>query len=311
MSLIFTMTILAAFAEPTIEKRTFTYTIKEEADTLKLDRYSLESQCTERPAVMFVFGGSFRSGARDAADYTDYFNFLANQGYVVVSIDYRTGMKDFKASDGIGAFASGLQKSVAMAVEDLFTATSYIIENSRDWGIDSSQITISGSSAGAITVMQAEYAIANSSPLASILPSGFNYAGVISFAGAILSETEPHWGTNPCPILLFHGDADTVVPFDKATIDDVAGIYGSQYISSQLSEIESPYELYVIKGSGHETATSPMKSNLYEILSFLKESVAGHQNRIIRCEQSTPGAPTDYKTEFTIMDYIRANMPQQ
>lgn len=314
LSLICLMATFGAFSatQSRIEKNTYIYAIKGDADTLRLDKYddpSLRNE-SKKPVVMFAFGGSFRSGARDAADYTRYFDFLAGHGYVVISIDYRTGMSEFKSSAGIGAFATDLQKSVSMAVEDLFSATAFTIQNSLEWGVDPEQIIISGSSAGAITVLQAEYAISNASPAVAILPESFNYAGVISFAGAICTTELPAWASSPCPILFFHGDADTVVPFDKATIDDIAGMYGSRFLSKQLSEIGIPHELYIIKGSGHEVATSPMNSNLYDILAFLKEFVEQRQNRITCSEQILPGAPTDYKTDFSIMDYIRANMPQ-
>lgn len=80
-----------------VDKQTYTFAIKG-ADTLKLDRYvpasRLEGATTPSPLVLFAFGGGFRGGKRDNADYAPYFRLLAQAGYVVVSTDYRTGLKD-------------------------------------------------------------------------------------------------------------------------------------------------------------------------------------------------------------------------
>ena len=47
----------------------------------------------KRPCMMFVFGGGFVGGQRDNELYTTYFDFLTSNGYDVVSIDYRLGLK--------------------------------------------------------------------------------------------------------------------------------------------------------------------------------------------------------------------------
>ena len=73
--------------------------------------------------------------------------------------------------------------AVNIAVEDLFSATLFVLENAEQWQIDTEKIITSGSSAGAISVLQAENAICNRTSSAAVLPQGFNYAGVISYAG--------------------------------------------------------------------------------------------------------------------------------
>src|SRR5690554_7751453 len=50
-----------------------------------------------RPCIVFVFGGGFKEGTRDYEKYSNFFNYFANKGFVVVSIDYRLGMKDQSA----------------------------------------------------------------------------------------------------------------------------------------------------------------------------------------------------------------------
>ena len=140
----------------------------------------------KKPTIVFMFGGGFIGGTRDDASYNQWFRTLTQNGYRVISIDYRLGLK---GSDKVGvAQVNVLDKAIHMAVEDLFSATVFMIDNAETLGIDPENIVVSGSSAGAISVMQAEYEICNSTSWTEVLPEGFNYAGVMSFSGAILSR---------------------------------------------------------------------------------------------------------------------------
>ena len=49
-----------------------------------------------KPAIMFVFGGGFVSGKRSDGAARQWFRTLNANGYTVVAIDYRLGMKGFK-----------------------------------------------------------------------------------------------------------------------------------------------------------------------------------------------------------------------
>ena len=99
-----------------------------------------------------------------------------------------------------------LRKAIDMAVEDVYDATNWLIVRAGSLGIDTSRIILSGSSSGAITILQSEYYRQNENPLSKKLPANFKYAGTISFSGAILSF---NWGLSyrqpPAPALMFHG----------------------------------------------------------------------------------------------------------
>ena len=74
--------------------------------------------------------------------------------------------------------------------------------------------------------MQAEYEISNGTPWASVLPEGFNYAGVMSFAGAILSrEGKVDYEKAPCPTLMMHGTSDVLVPYKQIAVLNL-GFFG-------------------------------------------------------------------------------------
>ena len=177
-----------------------------------------------KPTVVFMFGGGFIQGTRDDKSYNSWFRMLTENGYRVISIDYRLGLK---GATKVGvAQVNLLDKAIHMAVEDLFCATNFIIENADQLGVDPSAIVISGSSAGAISVMQAEYEIANRTSWASVLPQGFNYAGVMSFSGAILSRKgKVKYQTAPCPTLMLHGTADKLVPYKQIAFFNL-GFFG-------------------------------------------------------------------------------------
>ena len=50
----------------------------------------------KKPTIVFMFGGGFIGGQRDDASYNKWFKMLTQNGYRVVSIDYRLGLKGSK-----------------------------------------------------------------------------------------------------------------------------------------------------------------------------------------------------------------------
>lgn len=302
----FVVLMASVFSKAEIVKHTYIYNVTEQGDTLCLDRYTDSFALKGRPAVIFAFGGSFRSGSRDASEYLPFFNFLATKGIDAISIDYRTTLKDFDPHKGVDGFVGALQNAISTAVSDFFDATSYVIYYSGEWGIDPSKIIASGSSAGAITALQAENVISNYGYHTDGVPTGFNYAGVISFAGAVCSAGEPTWDKKRlCPIMMFHGDVDTMVPFDYIAAMGM-GLYGSKFISSQLDSMAKPFELYIVNNADHRIAVDPMKHNLYDILAFIEEFVVGKAKRATIVNQAVPGASKDYKTDFSLMDFLQS-----
>lgn len=303
-----------ASEEPEVLKETCIFSVKGD-DTLRLDRYYVSGSIHETdgpsasPVMLFAFGGGFKGGDRAYEGYLEYFRFLAREGFTVVSIDYRTMLAkaDSSAFASPVAFMTTLQGAIDTAVVDLYDATKYVVGRQSDWNIDPELVVISGSSAGAITVLQAEYYLCNGNGLASRLPEGFRYAGVISFAGAVSSVDSLHWDTLPCPMMLFHGDADKVVPFRSAYMPGLGGLWGSSAIADCLDTAETSYSFYMIDNAGHEIASLPMTRNLDDIAGFLSRQVLGDEKLAIRTLESIPGA-TDVEKDFTIIDYINSNL---
>lgn len=285
-------------------KTTYVYSVKG-ADTLKLDKYDkLSPGGGLKPCLIYVFGGGFVGGVRESDSYDKFFNNILDQGYSVISIDYRLGLKDVGDPS---EFPAALANSITMAVEDLFDATRYVLDNAAAWNIDKNMIVACGSSAGAITVLQAEYAICNREELTKSLPQGFNYAGIIAFAGAIFDTYgRLHWANKPAPIQLFHGDADNQVPFDKIEVMN-AGFYGSKHIAEQLDRLQYPYYFYKVENAAHEIAGIPMAYNLNEVNTFLEQFVKEKRPLIINTSMQQIGKP-EMEKDFTVMDYVDANI---
>jgi dipeptidyl aminopeptidase/acylaminoacyl peptidase len=232
-----------------------------------------------------MFGGGFIRGTRDDESYNTWFRQLTDNGYRVVSIDYRLGLK---GSTKVGvAQVNVLDKAIHMAVEDLFSATTFLIDNAAELGIDPGNIIISGSSAGAITVMQAEYEIANETSWASVLPQGFNYVGVMSFSGAILSrEGKVDFKKNVCPTLMLHGTSDELVPYEQIAFFNL-GFFGGGKLVDRFRKYDFNFNMYHFVDYGHEIAGS-MDTTLDLQLKFIETNVMQGKKRIVEAWISDP-----------------------
>lgn len=302
VTLIFTMATTMAQTKPT------THCFVEGKEPLYLDHYRAEGEGLH-PCVLFAFGGGFSHGNRADERYLPYFEMLLKEGFDVVSIDYRLGMAyTLDKTEDVGPLegAWAMYRSVNMAAEDVLRATSYIHTNAVKMGINIAQIVVSGSSAGAIAVLQAENHIANRARAAKILSADYNYAGVVAFAGAIYSVLgEPSWRDMPCPIMLFHGNADRNVPYRKATIL-ATGFYGSDYIAEQLHNRGATYYFHSAHYRDHDLALSPLTDNHDEIRSFIRRCVLQGEKMQHTNEFVAEGVEP-CETNFTIQEYLNSN----
>ena len=276
-------------------------------EKLYLDRYMLDAEAdAPRPCMIFAFGGGFVKGVRNHEYYSIFFDRLAREGIVVVSIDYRLGLKNLNADGGMVAMIDIFDNAVNMAVEDIYCATNFVVANSEEWAVDTTKIMLSGSSAGAITAVQAEWMRSNGAWRAKVLPEGFRYAGVVSCAGAIFStDGKPKFASQPAPMLLFHGTSDRNVPYDHASMFGV-GFYGSAYIVKQLEKLDSPYWFYSAEYMDHRMAGLPLIYQCDVIMQFIRdfvirgEALQIHTDLVFLNGDKQP-------TRFKVMDYIKAN----
>lgn len=254
----------------TLDKRTLAYARKGGAE-LKLDVIRRPGLTGRQPCVMFVFGGGFMAGTRDRAEYNGFYNRMAAEGYVVVPIDYRLALKGrrIEASEGVLPFVGAVDTAVA----DLYSATACLLRRAGELNIDTARIVIAGSSAGALTVLAADLDKRNGGPLSAVLPPAFQYAGVISAAGAVFSRGGlPAYRIPPAPTLMFHGDRDSLVPFATFRLGEWTGL-SSQGLSELFALNAYPYYYKRYEGMGHEIALVPFRDDLETMVRFIREYV--------------------------------------
>lgn len=293
--------------QDSLQKQTFLYAVKE-TDSLFLDCWinPTIAPVKKRPVLMFVFGGGFIQGKRWLDFYEPYFRHFTEQGFMVVSIDYRLGMKKANEAGQLTneTFANALVYALTIAVEDLADATAFVINKAGELNIDVNKIIASGSSAGAVTCLLTEYEICNQTEVTKRLPPNFNYAGMISFAGAILTAGKNlKWEKPPCPLLLFHGDGDNYVPYNVIREGEFGG-FGSKYISEQLTQMNIPHWFYAVENAAHEIAEDPMSENLNELDTFIDKMIFNKQLLIIQTNIKQPQKPEIRKDYTKLSDFI-------
>ena len=269
---------------------TFLFEHREDGELL-LDIYNpapgskTEINSKQKPTILFMFGGGFIRGTRDDESYHKWFKMLTDNGFRVISIDYRLGLK---GSNKVGiAQVNVLDKAIHMAVEDLFSATRYIYDNADQLGVDANNIIVAGSSAGAISVMQAEYELCNKTTWSAGLPEGFRYAGVMSFSGAILSrEGELDYARMPSPTLMLHGTADELVNYNQIKFFNL-GFFGGGKLVRRFEKLGFNYNMYHFVGYGHEIAGS-METTFDLQMRFIETNVMQGKRRIIEAWVDDP-----------------------
>lgn len=254
-----------------------------------------------KPTILFVFGGGFIGGHRDSEWYLPWFRRYTDDGYRVVSIDYRLGLKG-QGSIGIGNM-DAIYNAVEIGVEDAYSATAFLVDNAETLGIDPGSIVLCGSSAGAIISLQAEWHLCNRTPLSGILPEGFRYAGVMSLAGAVFSrEGKVRFQREPSPVLFIHGTADKVVPFRQIWFFRNR-FAGSSVLCRTFSKKGYNYNIYRFDGSRHEIA-SAFTATYPEQLRFLETNVIRGRKRIV---DALVDDPVIVRSNLTTKDLYRNN----
>ena len=280
-----------------VPNATFKYAERDTCD-LYLDIYlpeegsatSLEGRA--KPTVLWIFGGGFFEGQRNDG-ITEWFRLLQKDGYSVVAIDYRLGLKGVSISPGINPkFIKAVAKAIDMGVEDLYSATLWINDNGDCYGLDANNIVLAGASAGAIIALQAEFDITNGKPLSSVLPEDFNYKGIMSFSGAAYCfDWNLRFAKEPCPIAFFHGTDDSIVPYRKISFLQVSMKGSDALVKTMKKSGYNNYNIYRFPDHGHEIAVN-MGISYPEEMRFLEENVVRGQTRTIDAFVYDPVIPT-------------------
>lgn len=237
---------------------------------LKMDIYQpAGDNFAHRPLLVFAFPGSFTAGTRLSPDITQLCDNFVRRGYVCASIDYRLGFENGSDCD------TNQFKALMRGVQDMKAAVRYFYKDAQTtntFRIDTTQIWIGGSSAGAFIGLN--YAYGKEDTLSRSEPAWARPAldslggpegnsgnpgystkvkGVIDLCGGIADTV---WIMPGDPILVgVHGTADATVScyFDSvyASTHPESLLFGGGDIKNRLEHIGSNYSLYLFQGADH------------------------------------------------------------
>ena len=300
--------LLLLCAVPSFAQEKTTYMVaRRDTCDLFMDVYDpvvLPGDTLQRPTILFVFGGGFIMGRRDDPWVLPWFKLLNENGFRVVSVDYRLGLKGIRIRVDLFHLiesARYTKKAVDMGVEDVFASVRYLADH-PEIGVDMDNIVIAGSSAGAMISLSSELEACNRTARAEILPEGFHFAGLMSFAGAIMSDTgKPQYKRTPCSHLLIHGTKDGAVAYDKLGFGRW-GMYGSSYLVEKVfAPAGYTYQIYRYVDHSHDMAAI-MMANWPEEKRFLEVSVMGKKPLVVDCTVDDPTMPVLQSASVTIDD---------
>ena len=235
---------------------------------LKMDLYLPEDSAVKRrPAILLLHGGGFFFGDKGAETSTVWCEHFASIGYVAVSANYRLGFKLTKGS---------IQQCEYESIQDAHAALRFLLAHAEEYGIDTNNIFIGGTSAGSITALGAAFMTDQNLPAifedrnlretcGSLHTSGNScrrsprIKAVANMWGALydLNELNGRY----IPVISFHGTDDNTVPYDigypfsdlKTKIGErlCGTMYGSAAIHRILDSLHIRNQLYPIEGASH------------------------------------------------------------
>ena len=223
--------------------------------TLRLDLYEPTGDTVDtRPAIVWVHGGSFRSGSKTSGEIVDQARTFAEKGYVSVAISYRLH------PTGCTVIDVSCLVAISQAKYDAQASVRWLRANAATYGIDTDRIAMGGSSAGAITALNVAYGAADTEAGGSNPGEPSTIHAAVSLSGAkLLNEPDP----GEPAALLFHGTADTVVPYAwaEATVD--AAVAAGTHV-----------ELTAWDGAGHVPYSAHRTEIIDQTTKFLYHSMA-------------------------------------
>ncbi len=268
---------------------------------LMLDLYQpVGDTLKKRPLLLVIHGGAFIIGDKDTETMRAIASYFAQRGYLVAVINYRLGYM----------FVPGgyvyLERCIYRAVQDARSALRYLVHYADEFRIDTNYIFISGNSAGGFTALKTAFmeqkeAFESASgnimfmreDLGCLDCSGndfkdkFRIRGVVNMWGALTDTTMISRREN-IPVLLFHGNADEIVPpghqYPFANVGTEFSsffshkTYGSVSIHEHMQRLGLKSRFVMFPGAGHDPQNGPdnrLNKNMNIILENMDEFLYG------------------------------------
>lgn len=254
--------------------------------TLTMDIYQPTGDVeTNRPLIIWAHGGSFVGGSKTDGDVVALSQRFAKKGYVCASINYRLGL----TFDSVAAV-----KAVLRAVQDMKASIRFFYKDkltTNTYKIDTNNIFIGGSSAGAITALHTAYldkscevnyymndSVVNSLGGMDGYSGNQCYSskikGVINLCGALgrYGWIQP----GDVPFCSMHGTIDATVRYNRGYASpfgiNLIILDGSRMLNAQANAIGVSNPFYTWYGKDHvpyASSTVYMDSTVSFVRDFL------------------------------------------
>lgn len=266
---------------------------------------------TNRPLVMFAFGGGFVQGSKNDWYVEEVCKHYTKAGYVCAAMDYRVGINFLEI------LALQHMRIFFRPMQDYRAAVQYMkwdfAENGNNYRIDTNMIFAGGASAGAITALMMQHCdkpaeigeMGNVSALDALggfnSTTGFhtsynwNCAATINVAGALINAAWIETGDDP--IISAHGNADQVVPYALGSfgglLNGIFDLHGSYMVDSVARQRGVCSYLYTMEGRDHPSESMGLEyfySIVYRIM--LRMQAVRHQQSFC-CPLNVDITPND------------------
>ncbi|MDA1360490.1 alpha/beta hydrolase [Glycomyces luteolus] len=263
--------------------QTETYAVIDD-EKLYVDVYLPEQPAATVPAIVYVHGGGWSGGTRDESAAAQ--QWLADQGLAVFSIDYRLASPP-RWQDAVG---------------DVKCALGWVRANAGDYGVDPSNVSIAGDSAGGQLAMMAAYTVDDAqfppsceteeAPVTSVMgwyaPTDLttltadsdmpaSAEGYLSdyLGGTLEAETERYEASSPLthvtaglpPTMIVQGEADRLV----STAQGAALADALESAGVPVTELDLPWTHHGFTGQWGGWGSQVLRP---AVAAFLEEHVA-------------------------------------
>ncbi|MCQ2282927.1 MAG: alpha/beta hydrolase [Bacteroidales bacterium] len=267
------LSVILLYAGALMAQQTYTFA-RRGAVEMKMDVYQPAAPRADHACVLYVFGGGFFSGARNDKSSVLACTRLAERGFVAVAIDYRLYLANAPKVPLLKMY-SIFDTAIRYGVEDCSDAIAYLCQHADELHVDPARIILTGSSAGAITVMQTDYSRCNALPAAAALPQGFRPAAVIPYAGAILCRNNAlKYATPPAPTCMFHGTGDKIVNYKRFRGAIHTSLFGANSLAKVFKKQGYNYWIMRYPNLGHDIAVV-LPQTLDEFCAFVDAALSG------------------------------------
>jgi lysophospholipase L1-like esterase/dienelactone hydrolase len=238
--------------------------IKGDNEKLLLDIYtpSKDDTLKKRPLLIFIHGGGFQNNSKNGSFSSLVCMSFAKRGYVTATIDYRLGVEKSGYEEGKEVKTNkDYAEALYRAQQDGRAAIRFFRKHADEYGIDTAQIFLTGSSAGSKTCMAIAYMDDNEVPADvnrkkwGTLEGNSGNEGYSSKVNGVMNNwgamIDFHWiKSGDVPLFNAAGTEDKTVPYDSSY--DYHGFkYGAYILFRHCLSIGVPTGWRPFYGTGH------------------------------------------------------------